>query len=280
MSAVDLNELRGRSVVVTGSTRGFGRVLAVRLAELGTRVVVSGPFLAESEQLATDLVAAGHEAVWAPGDVTNPEDVRGLVAAAVGAFGGIDVWVNNAAYETPGMARVLDFAPEVWERVTEVNVLGTGRCTLAALERMITQGHGLIVNVTGRGDDLRPTKYSAPYGASKAWIRSFTRTLRNEYAGSGVSLVAFNPGIMTTSRMGDAHFAPGHEDPKVERQLATVTRILGDPPDVAVERLVEFLASPASTRRKDFRILGPRRAARGLVAEASRRWGRGGSGTG
>jgi len=209
--------------------------------------------------------------VWSRGDVNSAADVSALVSTAVEAFGRIDVWVNNAAYETPGMARVLDFSPEVWERVTQVNVLGTGRCTLAALERMLSQGHGTIVNVTGRGDALRPTRFSAPYGASKAWIRSFTRTLRGEYAGSGVSLVAFNPGIMTTSRMGGAHFAPGHENPKVERQLETVTRILGDPPEVAAERLVEYLAAPTGKRRKELRVLGPKRAAQGVAAEFSRR---------
>ena len=271
MRATDPSDLRGASVVVTGSTRGFGRVLVRKLAERGARVVVSGPVEAESEALAAELVAEGHDAVWSRGDVTDPDDVQALLRTAVDAFGDVDVWINNAAYETPSMARVLDFDPSVWERTTAVNVVGTGRCTLAALERMVAQGHGTIVNVTGRGDDLRPTKFSAPYGASKAWIRAFTRTLRGEYAGSGVNLVAFNPGIMTTERMERAHFPDGHENAKVERQLETVTRILGDPPEVAADKLIAFLASPSRATRKELRLITPVHAAKGVGAEVRRR---------
>lgn len=268
----DLSSLRGRSVVVTGCTRGFGRVLVTRLAALGARVVVSGPVPAESEELAAELVAAGGEAVVAPGDVTSEADVAALVATAVEAYGGIDIWVNNAAYETPGMARILDFPPDTWVRTTEVNVLGTGRCTLAALEHMRERGRGLIVNVTGRGDDLRPTKYSAPYGASKSWVRAFTRTLRAEYAASGVNLVAFNPGIMDTARMERAHFY--NEDPdqqRTEKQMVVVKRILGDPPEVAAESLIAFLASDKAHKAKELRLITPKRVARGLADEAKHR---------
>jgi len=269
---VDLDALRGRSVVVTGCTRGFGRVLVSRLAALGARVVVSGPVDAESEQLAAELVAAGGEAVWCPGDVTVAAQVDGILATAVEVFGRVDVWVNNAAYETPGMARVLDFPAEVWERTTEVNVLGTGRGTVVALRRMLLQGHGVIVNVTGRGDDLRPTKFSAPYGASKSWIRAFTRTLRAEYRASGVNLVAFNPGIMATPRMQRARFEqPTVEQERTERQMEAVVRVLGDPPEVAAEALVRFLASPRARTAKELRLITPARVVRGVSGEVRRR---------
>lgn len=266
--------LRGRRVVVTGSTRGFGRTLVVRLAELGARVVVSGPSADESRAVVAEITAVGGEAVWSPGDVTRAEDVDAILRTAVDAFGGVDVWVNNAAYETPGMARVLDFPGErgaILERSTDVNVVGTGRCTLVALEHMVAAGGGVIVNVTGRGDDGRPTPFSAPYGASKAWIRAFTRTLRKEYADTGVNLVSFNPGIMTTARMERAHFL--EDDPaaaKTEKMLDGVTRVLGDPPEVAVEKLVAFLASPKARKAKDLRLIGPARMARGLKDEAAR----------
>jgi NAD(P)-dependent dehydrogenase (short-subunit alcohol dehydrogenase family) len=273
-AAGDLAALRGRRVVVTGSTRGFGRSLVTRLSELGARVVVAGPFPDEARALADELTAAGGDAVWSPGDVTQEADVQAMLRTAVDSFGGVDVWINNAAYETPGMARVLDFPGEtgaVLDRTTAVNVVGTGRCTLVALEHMVGVGRGVIVNVTGRGDDVRPTPFSAPYGASKAWVRAFTRTLRKEYADSGVNLVAFNPGIMTTARMERAHFL--EDDPaaaKTEKMLDGVTRVLGDPPEVAAERLIAFLASPRSQKAKDLRLIGPVRIARGLKDEAGR----------
>lgn len=270
----DLSSLRGRSVVVTGSTRGFGRTLAVRLAEVGARVVISGPFPEECEAVVQEIVEAGGDAVWSRGDVTEVEDVHEILRTAVDAYGAVDVWVNNAAYETPGMARVLDFPGEpgeVWERTTQVNVVGTGRCTLVALEHMVARGSGVIVNVTGRGDDLKPTPFSAPYGASKAYVRAFTRTLRKEYAGSGVNLVGFNPGIMTTARMERAHFLERDaKADKTEKALEVVTRMFGDTPDVAAERLVEFLASPRSRKAGQLRLINPARMAKGVKDEAKR----------
>lgn len=269
MSATDLSSLRGRSVVVTGSTRGFGRVLAGRLAGLGARVVVSGPVPEESREYAEELTKRGDDAVWSVGDVTSGTDVDAILATAVEHYGHVDVWVNNAAYETPGMSTLLEFPPEVWERTTQVNVLGTGRCTIAALTHMRARGRGVIVNVTGRGDDLRPTKFSAPYGASKAWVRAFTKTLRAEYADSGVHLVAFNPGIMTTARMDRAHFTQ-HSDAhdRTEKQLEAMTRMFGDPPEVAAEQLIAFLASGQAAKRKELRLINPVRIAKGLGGEA------------
>lgn len=248
-------------------------MLVTRLSRLGARVVVSGPVPDESRSLAAELAGSGDDVAWAPGDVTSPADVEALLATALERFGGVDVWVNNAAYETPGMAAVLDFTGEVWERTTEVNVLGTGRCTLAALTHMRSRGHGVIVNVTGRGDDLRPTKYSAPYGASKAWIRAFTRTVRAEYADSGVHLVSFNPGIMTTERMERAHFAESALTPaqaRTEKALDVVTRLFGDPPDVAADALIRFLASGQAARRRELRLITPGRVTKGVTDEAAR----------
>lgn len=274
MARPDLTSLRDRSIVVTGSTRGFGRVLVDRLAELGANVVVSGPFEVESQAVVKEITAAGGSAVWSRGDVTRAEDVAEILATAVESFGGVDVWVNNAAYETPGMARVLDFPEatgDVWERTTQVNVLGTGRATLVALEHMLDRGTGVIVNVTGRGDDLKPTPFSAPYGASKAYVRALTRTLRKEYAGSGVNLVSFNPGIMTTARMERAHFiAPEPKAEKNEKALAVITRMFGDEPTVAAERLVEFLASDRSRKHGELRLIDPVRMAKGVKDEAKR----------
>jgi NAD(P)-dependent dehydrogenase (short-subunit alcohol dehydrogenase family) len=266
--------LRGRRVVVTGCTRGFGRALVVRLADVGAHVVVSGPSADESRALVDEITGAGGVAVWSPGDVTRPEDVDAILRTAVEAFDGVDVWINNAAYETPGMARVLDFPGargEVLERTSEVNVLGTGRCTLVALEHMVEAGGGVIINVTGRGDDGRATPFSAPYGASKAWMRSFTRSVRKEYAESGVNVVVLNPGIMTTARMERAHFL--QDDPaagRTEKMLDGVTRVFGDPPEVAAEKVVEFLASPKAHKAKELRLITPGRFARGLKDEAKR----------
>ena len=272
MNTHDLGSLRGRVAVVTGSTRGFGRVLVNRLADVGVRVVISGIDLPESLAFAEELTSRGVDAVAAPGDVRLRAEVDGLARIAVDSFGQLDIWVNNAAYETPGMGWTLDFDPETYEKLLRVNTLGTYFGSRAALTTMIARGSGTLVNVTGRGDDLRATKYSNPYGASKAWVRSFTRTLAAEYKDSGVRIIGFNPGLMKTGRVAHAHFIGERTDERTLRMFATVQRVLADPPYVAAERLMEALAQPTTARaRTELRLITPVRVAKGLADEAGRR---------
>ncbi|HCK78548.1 MAG TPA: hypothetical protein DHW34_00860 [Actinobacteria bacterium] len=261
--------LVGKVAVVTGCTRGFGRVLVTDLARAGARVVVSSPWRDENDALAAELTAQSWEAVSALGDVTSRDQLSALARKAVDTFGQLDIWVNNAAYETPGMNRALDFGDEIFDAVEEVNVRGTYNGTTAALRVMIEQGGGTIINITGRGDDLRPTLYTVPYGASKAWIRSFTRSMRAEYKNTGVNIVCFNPGVMTTERMDRAEAEQlAGIDPRTEKIYPTIMRVLGDPPEVASGRLVEFLAAGSAAKNGEFRLINLRKVFKGIGGEA------------
>jgi NAD(P)-dependent dehydrogenase (short-subunit alcohol dehydrogenase family) len=259
----------GSVAVVTGSTRGFGRVLAERLARRGVIVVISGPDAAESAAYASELEAQGLRAHASVGDVTSEADVASLVAAAR-ELGRLDLWVNNAAYESPGMSPVTAMPADVFEAIQQVNVLGTYRCTRHALGAM-ADGGGVVVNVTGRGDDLRPAKFTAAYSASKAWIRSFTRSVAAEVAGTNVRVIAFNPGIMTTHRMDvQDELTDVAVDERTRKLFDVVTRVLGDPPDVAADALVAFLDADPASLKKELRLITPVRVAKGLGGEAQR----------
>lgn len=267
--------VRDLAVVITGSTRGFGLAATRRLLQLQARVVVSGPDLPESQRLVDEFQRAGLAAVAAPGDMTDPEQIEGLADAAVTAFGRLDVWVNNAAYDSPGMARALEVDPAFRKGIAAVNVLGTGLGTAAALRVMLPQERGLIVNISGRGEDTRPAKYSADYAASKAWIRSFTRTVAAEYADSGVQVVAFNPGMMLTGRLSAEATESVAADTRTMKAYEVVTRIMADPPEVAAEALARLIARAQGEEiPHQVKLIGPRRIARGLLAEARRRTGR------
>ena len=108
-----------------------------------------------------------------PATSPSPSRSTRLLQAAVDAFGGVDVWINNAAYETPGMARVLDFPdPAMWERTTAVNVVGTGRCTLVALAHMVEarrrrhrQRHSAAATTAVPRRSPRPTARARPGSA-------------------------------------------------------------------------------------------------------------------
>jgi NAD(P)-dependent dehydrogenase (short-subunit alcohol dehydrogenase family) len=165
---------------------------------------------------------------------------------------------------------VLDLDAALFAAITEVNVLGTFRGTRAALDVMVPREGGVVVNITGRGDDLRAARLTAAYGASKAWIRSFSRSVAAELKESSVRVIPVNPGIMTTERMDpDAHEAPV-ADERTLRLFATVTRMLGDPPEVAAAALISFLDRDPAALPKELRVLGAARVVKGLGAEAGR----------
>ena len=258
--------LTGRTAVVTGCTRGFGRVLVSMLADRGVRVVVSGPWAEESDQLAADLRAGGASAVAAPGDVAEPDEVAALADVAIREFGGLDLWVNNAALATP-VGRAFDLDASWFERSTRINVLGTYHGARAAAAAMIPRGGGVIVNMLGRGDDVRPTPLTSPYGASKAWVRSFTRSLQREYRDSGLTVIGFNPGMMLTDMLLVPQVV-GEEGEAAMRPYGAVTRIFGDPPEVAAAALVRALERPRPP--SSLRLLGPV----GVATHAARAAGR------
>ncbi len=258
--------LTGQVAVVTGCTRGFGRVLVTMLADHGARVVVSGPWLSESEELAGELRGRGAAAVAAPGDVTDPAQVAGLADVAIERFGRLDVWVNNAALATP-VGRSFDLDPSWFERSLQVNVLGTLHGSRVAAAAMLPRGGGVIVNLLGRGDDARPTPHTSPYGASKAWVRSFTRSLQREYRDSGLVVMGFNPGMMLTDMLLEPQVV-GDAGAAAMKPYGVVTRIFGDPPDVAAAALVRALSRPSPP--SSLRLLGTGGMARHVARAAGR----------
>jgi NAD(P)-dependent dehydrogenase (short-subunit alcohol dehydrogenase family) len=248
-------------------------VLVTMLAERGARVVVSGPWPEESATLAEELEGRGLAAVAAAGDVTDPAEVAALADTAVERFGGLDIWVNNAALATP-VGRAFDLDPSWFEQSVHVNVLGTYYGARTAARTMLPRGGGVIVNMLGRGDDVRPTPHTSPYGASKAWARSFTRSLQQEYRDSGITVMGFNPGMMLT----DMLLAPqvvGDAGEAAMKPYGAVTRIFGDPPEVAASALVRALERPRPPR--SLRLLGPGGLASHLARAAGRAVTRSGS---
>lgn len=259
----------GSVAVVTGCTRGFGRVLVTMLAQRGVKVVVSGIDRSEADALAQQINDGGGTAVASDGDVTKPEHLAAIVGAAT-TLGGLTVWINNAAYESPGMAPITDLEPGVFEAIQQVNVLGTYRGTMAAVEAMKPRG-GVVINITGRGDDLRVAKFTAAYAASKAWIRSFSRSLAAELSHSGIRIIPFNPGIMSTTRMSIEDHQPAETvDGRTLELFAFINRALGDPPEIAAQRLIDYLDADPGSLKKELRLLSPGRIAKGLSTEAVR----------
>jgi NAD(P)-dependent dehydrogenase (short-subunit alcohol dehydrogenase family) len=239
------NRLDGKVAVVTGSTRGFGFAIAQELLRAGSLVVVSGRSQAASDEAAQALNPLGRTLGYAC-DVTVPDQVYALAREALRWNGRIDIWINNAGH-TPTAGTVIDFPPEEALLTLKTNCLGVYNGTQAALSVMLPSKRGVLVNIYGRGSNLKAATPSGLYAASKAWVTSYTRTLAAEYKGTGLQIIGFSPGMMLTDMLVIEEVI-GERVMETMKNMPMVLKALANPPEIPAAELVELL----ETNRKEF----------------------------
>ena len=190
-----LHDLTGRVAVVTGGSRGIGRAVAEAFAAKGARVVVSSRKADACDETVAAIRAAGGEALAVPAHVGDLGDLDRLVAAAVGAYGGIDILVNNAA--NPVAQPIGEITPEAFAKSFDVNVRGPLFLFQACLPHLLASEHASVVNVISAGAFLNTPGVSM-YGAGKAALLHFTRSMAAEYASRGIRVNALAPGPVDT----------------------------------------------------------------------------------
>jgi len=173
--------ISGQVVLVTGAARGIGAAAATELAARGAKVALVG---LEPGELAKVAGACGPEAAWFEADVTDAAAIQAAVDGAVERFGGIDVAIVNAGIATGGAVRDID--PAAWERVVEVNLLGSWRTVRAALPHVIAR-RGYVLQIASVAAIVHAPFMSA-YSASKAGVEAFADCLRTEVAHLGVDV--------------------------------------------------------------------------------------------
>ena len=232
--------LKDKIVVVTGSSRGFGFAIAESLLEAGATVAVTG----RSQQALTNSLASLQPKGRVSGfvlDVRNEEQIYKLVEDVVREFGRIDIWINNAGYSNAA-GMMLDMNPQDALDMFMSNDLGVLRCTQAIMRYMLPRKQGLLVNIYGNGSFLRPASPTGLYGATKAWVTSFTRTLRVELKDSGVQILGFSPGMMTTDML-TSPMVVGERGKEMLKNFGFVLRFLGQPAKYAADKLVKTIES-------------------------------------
>jgi 3-oxoacyl-[acyl-carrier protein] reductase len=232
-------ELEGRRAIVTGSARNIGRAIARELARAGAAVVISARAArADAEAVAAEIEAGGGRAVVALADVSTPDGARRLVEAAMDAFGGIDLLVNNAA-----VRREVDFADlgyEEWREVVGIALDGPYLCAHAALP-YLTQAPAntaAIVNIGGLSAHTGAAR-RAHVVAAKAGLVGLTRALAHDLAPHGITVNCVAPGLIETVR-GTAS-TPGGA-PAHHAQHSTLVGRRGQPEEIAA--MVRFLCGP------------------------------------
>jgi NAD(P)-dependent dehydrogenase (short-subunit alcohol dehydrogenase family) len=232
----------GKVVVITGAAGGIGRAVAVRLASEGARLALVDLSASGLKESASAVESAGGRALAVEADVTKRADVEGYVAAAMEAFGGIDVLFNNAGI-LGAVAPLLEYPEETFDRVLAVNVKAVWLGMKVAGAALVARGGGAIVN-TASIAGLRGTRHLIAYNASKHAVVGMTRTAALELARHRVRVNAICPAPIETAMAVEMEVGWNPRDPGAahERLAAGIPmRRYGKPEEVAA--LVAFLLS-------------------------------------
>ncbi len=228
-------QFAGKTAVVTGSSRGLGKAIAVKLGQLGANIVLNGT--SESVlKTAAELEALGIKTIATVGDVRNPEDVKNMFSKAVETFGGVDILINNAGITKDKPMAMM--SEDEWDIVLDINLKGCFLCTKAAAKLMIKKRYGRIINISSvAGAYGNPGQ--ANYSASKGGMIALTKTTAKEFAPRGITCNAVTPGLIESDM---TEILP--EDLKRKYLEKIALGRFGTPEDVA--SVVAFLASDAA----------------------------------
>jgi NAD(P)-dependent dehydrogenase (short-subunit alcohol dehydrogenase family) len=190
-------EVRGSVVLVTGSSRGIGRAVALEAARRGAAGVVVNYLRSReaAEKVAEEIKRLGSDALVVGADVSRWEEARRLVEVAVGRWGRVDVVVNNAGILEPKPFHEME--PRDWQRMMEVHFYGALNVARAALPYMMERGRGVIVSISSVLG-LRPEPLASHYSAAKAALIAWSIAVAKELAGYGVRVFAVAPGGVDT----------------------------------------------------------------------------------
>ncbi len=228
---------RSRVALVTGAGSGIGRAIAEKLAKNGERVVVNDLNGATAEEVVARIKESGGEAVAAPGDVSDPEAVQQIMAAAREAYGPPEILVNNAGFLQ--QKRFVDLTVEDFDRMIAVHLRGTFLCIHAVLPDMLSRGQGIVINMASQLGQIGGVEL-CHYSSAKAGIIGLTKSLAREVSAQGVRVNAVAPGPINTELVLGLS-----EDWRRAKAAELPLGRFGEPWEVA--ETVAFLASDGAT---------------------------------
>ncbi len=193
-------DLKGKAAVVTGSGRGIGKAIAIKLALLGASVVISDVNEDDAKEAAKEIRSFGDKAIAVTANVSEEADAQRLIQSCVDEYGSMDILVNNAGITRDTL--LIRMKKEQWDAVLNVNLTGTFLCSQAAFKVMMKQKKGSIINIASIVGE-RGNFGQANYASSKAGVIGFTKSVAQEGASRNIRCNAIAPGLIKTS-MTDA----------------------------------------------------------------------------
>jgi NAD(P)-dependent dehydrogenase (short-subunit alcohol dehydrogenase family) len=243
-----MGQLDGKVAVITGSGRGQGLAAAELFAREGASVVVNDLDQESVRAAVHSIRAAGGQAAEAVGDVSNSEDVRGVLRIAQEAFGGLDILYNNAGIGFSATKRfgvemtdIVNCSEEDWKRINDINIGGVFLFCKYGIPMLIERGGGVVIN-TASIAALRGGPSAHAYTATKGAVVALTRSIATTYGSNGVRANTICPGVIDTDMIHDTLIAREGAADAIARR--TPLRRTGTADDIASVAL--FLASDQS----------------------------------
>lgn len=229
--------LRGKAALVTGSSRGIGRSIALELAKAGAAVAVNYRNDEEGACKTLELIKNnGGYGIIVKGDVSNYDNSKDIVEYVIQKFGSLDILVNNAGISKVGL--FIDMKEEEWNELIDINLKGAINCSHHALKHMLSKKTGSIINISSIWG-IAGASCEVIYSATKGAINSFTKALAREVGPSNIRINAIAPGVIDTEMNNWLSHA---ENENLRQEIPMLKFGTGED----VGKLAAFLASESS----------------------------------
>ncbi|WP_269222088.1 3-ketoacyl-ACP reductase [Flavobacterium sp. IMCC34518] len=204
-----MNDLKNKNALITGAGKGIGRAIAVALAQEGVNVILLARTQSDIDEVAKEVKALGVKSLALTADVADINSVNSAVEKALAEFKSIDILINNAGIAAFG--NFLELEPAAWERIIQVNLMGTYYVTRAVLPNMIEKQTGDIINISSTAG-LNGNALTSAYSASKFAVLGLTDSLMQEVRKHNIRVTALTPSTVATDLAKELNLTDGNPE--------------------------------------------------------------------
>lgn len=204
-----MTDLKNKNALITGAGKGIGKAIAIALAKEGVNVILVARTQSDVDQLSAEISAFGVKTLALSADVSDINSINTAVEKALAEFKTIDILINNAGIAAFG--KFLDLEPAAWEKIIQVNLMGTYYATRAVLPNMIERQTGDIINISSTAG-LNGNALTSAYSASKFAVLGLTDSLMQEMRKHNIRVTALTPSTVATDMAKDLNLTDGNPD--------------------------------------------------------------------
>jgi 3-oxoacyl-[acyl-carrier protein] reductase len=204
-----MTDLKNKNALITGAGKGIGKAIAIALAKEGVNVILVSRTQADVDQLAVETSNLGVKSLALSADVSEINSINNAVEKALAEFKTIDILINSAGIASFG--KFLELEPDAWERIIQVNLMGTYYATRAVIPNMIERQTGDIINISSTAG-LNGNALTSAYSASKFAVLGLTDSLMQEMRKHNIRVTALTPSTVATDMAKDLNLTDGNPE--------------------------------------------------------------------